>query len=72
MHSFTNVELTVPITETLLELMFDDSRLCTDSKHSATPMSIESKYYTSDANGKATRIAFLISNGECIGMRTTA
>ena len=23
----------------------------TDSKHSATPMSIESKYYTSDANG---------------------
>ena len=24
---------------------------CTDSKHSATPMSIESKYYTSDANG---------------------
>ena len=44
----------------------------TDSKHSATPMSIESKYYTSDANGKATRIAFLISNGECIGMRTTA
>ena len=28
MHSFTNVELTVPITETLLELMFDDSRLC--------------------------------------------